>query len=143
MKTFSYNDMTKADLEEFSDCYWGPPDEERYSHTELEEAIEAALDACDSLPATLELVAMRSRALSISDLEPELILEQALEYLDEEYGDPEGERTEPTEAMRQAAKALCEVVIRDYEVWTCYLAAKVIVSDPAEWVMKNCPEWGK
>ena len=46
-------------------------------------------------------------------------LERILEDLDEEYGDPEGDTTEPTDAMKRAALAFVDAVFREYEPWNC------------------------
>lgn len=47
------------------------------------------------------------------------ILEDILERLDEEYGDPDGDGTEPTENMKEASLKLAQVIINEYQSWAC------------------------
>ncbi len=49
----------------------------------------------------------------------ELVLEVALERLDEEYSDPDQDGTKPTPMMLEAARAFAEVVTEDYVTWAC------------------------
>lgn len=49
----------------------------------------------------------------------EEILVNIVEIIDEEYGDPEGESQDFTDAMKEAADKLAEVIKRDYRVWSC------------------------
>jgi hypothetical protein len=53
-------------------------------------------------------------------------IEHALEGLDIEYSDPDGDRTEQTEAMREAALAFGTAVVADYVSWTCAPTGEVI-----------------
>ena len=55
-----------------------------------------------------------------------LALEAALETLDKEYADPDGEATEPTKAMREAALAFGRVVAAGYVPWTAEPTGEVI-----------------
>lgn len=48
-----------------------------------------------------------------------LALNHMLEELDELYSDPEGDATEPTQAMKEAAKAFADAVVKDYVSWEC------------------------
>jgi len=54
------------------------------------------------------------------------VLEHTLETLDEEYGDPDGGPTEPTEAVKAAALAFARAVVADYSVWAHEPTGKVI-----------------
>lgn len=54
------------------------------------------------------------------------ILESELNTLDEEYGDPDGDYTEPTEAMKEAALTLARVILRDYKPWVCEFTGEVV-----------------
>lgn len=47
------------------------------------------------------------------------ILEDILERLDEEYGDPDDFGTTPSENMKKASLELAKVIIKDYHVWRC------------------------
>lgn len=46
-------------------------------------------------------------------------LDDALERLDEEYGDPDGTPSEPTEKMKSAAMAFAKDLLAEYVVWAC------------------------
>ena len=46
-------------------------------------------------------------------------IESALEMLDEEYADHEGDVSDPTDAMKAAALAFGRTVVADYVSWTC------------------------
>ena len=49
----------------------------------------------------------------------ERALDYALEMLDEEHSDPDGDATKPTQAMKEAAKAFAEAVVHGYVSWVC------------------------
>jgi len=53
-------------------------------------------------------------------------IEDALEMLDEEYCDPDGDNTESTDAMESAALAFGRAVVADYVSWTCEPNGNVI-----------------
>jgi hypothetical protein len=46
-------------------------------------------------------------------------LDDMVSDLDSEFGDSEGDVTEPTEAMRKAAKAFADAVCAEYEAFQC------------------------
>ncbi len=54
------------------------------------------------------------------------VLERLLEDLDEDYADPDGDSTTPTDTMREAARAFVGVVAKEYKVWSCEPTGKVI-----------------
>ena len=61
---------------------------------------------------------MRVRVEGLADR----LLESLLEDLDEDYGDPDGftsNPTEPTDSMKAAAKQFVEAVVKEYKVWAC------------------------
>lgn len=49
----------------------------------------------------------------------ERVVEEAYEMLGEEYDDPYGDPQEPTDAVKEAAKAFAAVVIAEFVPWTC------------------------
>ena len=53
-------------------------------------------------------------------------LEDALDNLDNEYGDPGGDITESTKAMKEAASFLGRVVLSEYMPWMCVPTGEVI-----------------
>lgn len=54
------------------------------------------------------------------------ILEDILEDLDENYGDPDDFGTTPSEDMKKASFELAKVIIKDYHVWRCEPMGEVI-----------------
>jgi hypothetical protein len=136
----TYRELTKERLDKIGTVYWGPPGEERYSSSDIEEVIEMVLDhAHPGVPGTITVVAMSPRIMTAKDVSPDTILENTLEYLDEEYGDPDGDHTDPTPAMGEAAQKLAEVIARDYEVWICdeVLRVELDKEDIATWLKVN------
>ncbi len=80
--------------------FWGHPDQERLSATDEDDAIEAILDDMEPpFPEKITVAGFAKTEVDISKLDP---LERVLEYMDEEYGDPDGDPSKPTEAMRRA-----------------------------------------
>lgn len=53
-------------------------------------------------------------------------LERILEDLDEEFGDPEGDATEPTASMKRAALAFVDSVMKEYRPWNCEKTKEVV-----------------
>lgn len=117
--------------------YWSVGERERLAHETEEEAIRDFLEVfalpegkwADHLPTTVEVVGYARVAPTLRDGET---LEHTLEYLDEEYGDPDGGWTEPTEAMRAAERAYHAAILADYECWACA---------PAEWHTVDLRQW--
>lgn len=65
-------------------------------------------------------------------------LERVLEALDLELGDPDGEATEPTEAMRLAAREFARTVCMEYVSWTCEATGEVVkVAKEDVWWVKS------
>lgn len=54
------------------------------------------------------------------------ILDDILENLDQEHGDPDSNGTESTENMRKASLELAKVMLKDYQSWTCEKTGEVI-----------------
>jgi hypothetical protein len=54
------------------------------------------------------------------------ILDDVLDRLDEDLANPNGSGTEPTAAMCDAAKALVDVIAKDYQPWACEPTGAVV-----------------
>jgi hypothetical protein len=121
--------------------FWGLEDEEYLSCYTLDEVMERIFDECypDPFPEKVTVCGYAREKIDPSILEDSLI-GHALEYLDEEYGDPDGGYTEPTENMKKAERTFIEAILKEYESWTCKAVCKeeIIVAD---WIKKNHPEW--
>jgi hypothetical protein len=53
-------------------------------------------------------------------------IEHALENLDEEYADPDGDYTKATDRIKDAARAFGRAVVADYVSWSCEPTGEVI-----------------
>lgn len=140
MKIISYKELTPEVIEKLGKpCYWGEPDQERYEAESADEAIADIIDGYDYTESYLpeggeiELVAMTPVPFFIGGRS---IIETVLEGLDEEYGDPDGGKSEPTGAMLEAAQALADVVRQEYKPWLCEESLRVVV-DVAAWLKQH------
>ena len=100
-------------------AFWGMEDEERLSCTSIaERVIKFCEDYEDDepMPETIELIGFDQ--MTVSDgYHVNWILDNLLESLDEEYGDPDGYGTTPTDGMKLATKEFFDKVISEYHVW--------------------------
>ena len=93
-------------------------------NTNLNDCVERYLDAIPpgDLPKHAPVVKVehyRPRALESGALFMDTHLDALYESLDEEYGNPEGDATEPTQAVRQAWQTFLDVVRAEYVSWFC------------------------
>ena len=117
---------------------WGSPDEERLVYTDEDVAIEAILDGIDGpLPETITICGFARMEVDTLRLNP---LEDCLETLDEEYGDPDGEYSESTEAMKEAERVFLAAIKKEYTTWMCEEVCRKEI-DVAEWMKENRPDW--
>lgn len=120
--------------------YYGLKDWERLE-PDPDSVVERILeDACHEVGESFDAIASRIewpiRILVYKqqdiggDKKAELIaidaLESVLESLDETYGDPEGDPTQATVAMKKAALAFGRAVVTDYKPWLCDFTGEVI-----------------
>ena len=118
--------------------------EEILRHETRDEAIEAYLDDCFNVPAkfsdlpeTVTLHGFSPMKVSVGSCGA---LESMLESLDEEYANPDGDPTKPTEKMRTAEAAFIAVVESEYVPWMCEEVASEEVN-VMEWVKEHRPDW--
>ena len=141
-------DQAEEDAVAFWDCDDGA---EILEHRDQGEAIAAFLDQLGEpgitpagflkvLEALGELEVFGYRLIQVTAPPRPGCLEDLLERLDEEYGDPGGNGTEASPAMKAAEAAFVAAVIADFEPWACerFTSTKI---DPVAWVRENCPEW--
>ena len=122
--------------------FWGCEDDEVLTHTEMDVAIEEELDArngIDGLPRTLEICGFVRADKPTAESLLDNGLEYLLEYLDDNYGNPE-EYTVPTDTMKEAAKVFVQAVLNEYTVWSCSIVKRKTI-DVAQWAKDNRPEW--
>ena len=121
-------------------------DDEQLSHEDLDEAIEAELDeiigdfGMDLLPETIEVHGYRRMEIDPESrgLNP---LEHVLEWLDENFSDPDGSSTKPTQAMKDAEREFIRKVLAEYTVWQCEPTGEVVKVNSMDWIKENAPEW--
>lgn len=122
---------------EFWDCSM---DAEQLSWDEQNVAIEMHLDQIpkDEWPETLTVYGFVRETLKLGN-EAARILEQILESLDENYGNPE-EATAETEGMKKAAEEFVQKVAAEYQVWSCKRVASEEIN-VMDWVKEHAPQW--
>lgn len=109
--------------------FWGMEDEERLSCTEIGERVQKFCEDYEGdepIPETIELIGFDSMKVNEGSY-AEWLLDNLLETLDEEYGDPDGDGTEPTEGMKQAANEFIKKVFSEYHAWNCEIVCKKTV----------------
>lgn len=152
--------LTTTDPKKFNGAtfYTCDDDADALSYTDPDEAVEFALEAAydpeaaDPLPeliragagdGTIEVYAYERTELpeGVPCLAPGAIVDQLLEALEEEYGDPDGAgMNDPTPEMLAAAGALSAIIRSQYKPWHCEQVAKATVNVDA-WVRKHRPDW--
>ena len=116
------------------------PDAERLSCDTLDEAVEEYLDGMDqSFPITVEVTGY-ARMEVTDNPHYHRCLEQLLELLDEEYGDPEDGPDGPTKEMEEAEGVFVKIVLDNYTPWMCEPVCKETVN-VREWIDANRPDW--
>ena len=124
--------------------FWGKEDDERLTYTEMDDAIESIIDGTDDiedLPETIEVCGFARIEPSMKN-GAEVALERLLENLDEEYSDPDGSYTDPTDKMIEASKEFVATVLDEYKVWACELVSRETIN-VQKWIKENRPEWLK
>jgi hypothetical protein len=149
MKRFElYEYLSKSDEElGITDeiVFWGQEGDEELSHSCIHDCIEYIIDGCYPNPVEeiqpFEIVGFK-RQKAKSTYDPEDLVFQLLESLDEEYAGPDYDLSgETTQKMLDAAKALIKAVEEDYVAWACEEVCIVEVTDPLQWVKENAPHW--
>jgi len=116
--------------------YWNVGESEQLSHKTQDEAIECYLDGFDGdMPATVEVIGYARMKPEVSFLASHL-LSQALESLDDEFGDPDGDYTEPTKDMRSAEQVFIKAILAQYTSWLLKEARTVTVDVPL-WIRRQ------
>ena len=141
MRTITYAEA-EADRTTCGDVVlWGQDGDESLALDDLDAAIEDALDGKEPpWTGTIEMIGYARETLRPEDTDAQAILAPLLESIDEIYGHPDDDATEPTPAMTAAAEALGRAVRADYEVWLCRPVVTVLV-DAAAWVAEHRPDW--
>lgn len=118
--------------------FWDTPDRENLRYSTESDAIEGILDDLEKpFPEIIEIAGFARMVPSEGYF---CILDDVLERLDEEFGDPDGDHFEPTPAMKEAEKAFVEVIRREYKPWMCEEVCRKTIN-VAEWIKQNRPDW--
>jgi hypothetical protein len=127
-------------MEEQPSTYYGLATSERLRHSSIEEFVESYLDERDpsGWPDTLEVVKWERQKIGDADLQPP---EDLYEMLDEEYGDPDEEPTEPSENVLALWEKYAAAVKEEYHVWACEPTNEVHRIQVRDWVQKHRPRW--
>lgn len=121
-----------------SEIWYGVDGQEQLDSS-IDECIERYLDECEDFDFTFFVYEFRTMKVNPKCLN---VLEQLLETLDEEYGNPEGcDWTQPTESMVAAEKVFVEAVLSEYQVWACERSGTKHKIHGLEWVREHCPDW--
>ena len=113
--------------------------------TEIDEAVQEYFEYLDppDWPKEVEVKAFVRKEVSERERRnlAEQALEELIERLDEEYGNPE-EATEFDDVARAVAREFVDKIIANYEIWGCEESTKENLQvNTAEWVRKNNPLW--
>jgi len=133
--------------------FWGPPDAERLICRDFDEAVDEILDymhldymhptPISELPDTIDVVGYAPIEISINELyDP---LNEIIDRLYEQYGDPAGEYVPAkTEKMQAARDQFLNVVRAEYQkqCWACEEITRVAVN-VREWIEQHRPDWIK
>lgn len=129
--------------------YWDCNGDENLTYSDINDAVEAYLDArldpkmtpeevLGSLPETVEVTGYARRTVDRKELQPLTLL---LEYLDDEYGGNEAaEKTYPSDKMLEAEKAFLNVVLAEYSPYWCEPVAEKTINTK-EWIEEYRPDW--
>lgn len=106
--------------------FYGHGDQERLD-SDIEDTVRKVMEDGDysDFPIKINVFKTMSIAKDAETLARD-ILEDILERLDQEHGDPDSNGTEPTEDMRKASLAFAKVILNDYQSWVCEKTGEVI-----------------
>lgn len=143
-------------------CFWScKEDNETLTHESVDEAVEeyltgmlpspcpprlSASEVLDVFPETVEVYGyarcdgpgQRERKAWADSL-----IEQLYEWIDDEYGDPDGRTEHESEpAATDIAVEMVDKALEGYVVWRCEFVEKQTVN-VLEWARRESPEWFK
>jgi len=101
--------------------FYAVGEKEHLMATDIEDALLEYLDALDPgyKPKTVMVQGYAPRQPNAKEWIFDRCLEDTLELLDDEYGDPDGEYTQANAAMKAAMHAFAQVIMKEYDVWMC------------------------
>ena len=106
--------------------FWGLEGESVLSCTSIQERLQEYVDGLypdDKIPETIELFGFDPMyVLGEEEIErlSDFILDEVLEHLDENYSTAAEDPTDPSDKMKEAAKAFATVIISEYIPFDCH-----------------------
>lgn len=106
--------------------FYGVEDQERLD-IEIEDTVKRVMEdgSYSDFPIKINVFKPMSIAKDAETLARDM-LDDILENLDCNYGDPDSNGTESTEDMRKASLGLAKVILKDYQSWACEKTGEVI-----------------
>jgi hypothetical protein len=140
-----------TELEKTPDpVFWALGDEEELVHDTIDGIVEEFLDSfwepdmtvqqfLDAIPETVEVIGYKRMEPTAIDC-PE-VLDGILYTLDETFGDPNGDETKATPAMKAAEQEFFKKIVAEYESWACETSGHKETVNCLDWIKANSPEW--
>lgn len=85
-------------------------------------------DCLDRYPWPMRVIVHRRAQPPSAEAVAERVLDHVLDWLDEEYGDPDpySDKIDATPAMLEAARTFARVLLSEYLVWACEPTGEII-----------------
>lgn len=80
----------------------------------------------DQISWPIEVLVYRRKALPGPEAGAEAVLGYLLDLFDDEYGDPDGDNTDPTPGMKAAAETFVQAILSEYVPWQCEPTGEII-----------------
>jgi len=113
-------------------------DPEELVHRHPDDAIEAYLDDIEDFPEMIELYGHAPLVPNVDSL-ARGALDQLLEVLDDEFGDP-SETSRATPPRLEAARQFVATILKGYSVRMCHAVGSRKIK-AADWVAEHRPDW--
>lgn len=122
--------------------FWGSDFDELLTYRDPNEAIEAYLDQVDLPFVELgELTMYEYKPMKAALPSCWSPLEIVLEALEEDYGNPDGNGPEVTDAMKEAEQEFLRAILEEYQPWMCEQTGKSVTVNALAWVREHRPDW--
>jgi hypothetical protein len=115
--------------------YYGIGDQEQLN-CDIQDCIQYYIDECDpeNLP---EKIMVHENAPDKASVNVDSMLERVYEWLDDDYGDPDGDSTVPPECVVEKAHDLADLILQHYHVWRCEPTGITFEVDVKKWIAND------